>query len=85
VASLKADLAALADPRLDGAACRGQAPLFDPKGPRESVYNFRHRIAEARAHCQACPIRTVCAQIIAETPKTRRAGMWAGHYQGDSS
>lgn len=83
MSDLKTTLASLADPRLDGAACRGKAPLFDPKGPRESSYNFHHRIAEARSYCQACPIRAVCAQLIAETPKTRRHGVWAGHYQGD--
>lgn len=83
MSDLKTALTALVDPRLNGAACTGKAPLFDPKGAHESRDNFRHRIAEARAHCQACPIRDTCAQIIAATPKTNRHGVWAGHYQGD--
>lgn len=82
MSDLKTTLASLVDPRLQDAACRGRAPLFDPRGPRESSYNFRHRIAEARSYCQACPIRQTCAEIIAETPKTNRHGVWAGRYQG---
>ncbi|ANI91669.1 WhiB family transcriptional regulator [Dietzia timorensis] len=84
MSDLEKTLASLADPRLDGAACKGKAPLFDDRGPRESWYNYRARIAEARSYCQVCKIRTVCAQIIEETPRTRRAGMWAGHVQGEA-
>lgn len=82
MSKLKAELAALADPRLDGAACKGKAPLFDDRGPKETEYNYRHRITEARSYCHACSIRQACAEIIAETSKTRRTGFWAGKMQG---
>lgn len=65
-------LAGIADPRLEGAACAGMAPMFDGGGNE----------AEARAVCRRCPIQTACAAVIAETPKTRRFGIWAGHNYG---
>lgn len=82
---LETMLAGIVDPRLDGAACAGMAPLFDPREPDESLEEWRVRRGEAEYVCGHCPICDTCAQVIAATPKTARYGVWAGRAQGDPS
>ena len=75
-------LAGVIDPRLDGAACAGKAPLFDPREPDESLDAWKTRIDQAALICRRCPIANACAEVAASIPKTRRAGIWSGRNQG---
>ena len=72
-------LAGIVDPRLEGAACAGLAPLFDPRETNESDAEWTTRRDGAIRVCQRCPIRAACATVAAEIPRTTHAGIWAGN------
>ncbi|WP_080793157.1 WhiB family transcriptional regulator [Corynebacterium pacaense] len=77
------ELAALCDPRLDGAACAGKAPLFDARGKHESLLDADYRHDRAKAICRRCPVVAACRQALLELPQAERSGIWAGldaHY-----
>lgn len=82
---LRTMLAGIVDSRLDGAACAGMSPLFDPREPDEPLDEWEARRGEAIYICSHCPIANACADVAAQIPKTRRAGVWAGRDQGDES
>ena len=75
-------LAGVADPRLQGAACAGMAPLFDAPGPHDDPEWTNARLERCRAICRCCPIKSACAAVVAEMPKNKRSGIWAGHNYG---
>lgn len=73
-----AELAALVDPNLFGAACAGHAPLFDPRQRGESPARATRRHNVARRICQTCPVKRQCADALVDLPLKQRAGIWAG-------
>lgn len=81
--SLADMLSGIVDPRLDGAACGGMAPMFDPREPGEPKDEWEARRNEAVHICGHCPIQTTCAEIGAEIPKTTPAGIWGGVDRGE--
>lgn len=74
-----AELIALVDPRLHGAACAGRAPLFDERQDNETAAAAAERHWGAKRVCARCPVFEHCAQAAAELPKRQRHGVWAGH------
>lgn len=68
-------LAALVDPRLEGAACAGRAPWFDEFVDGETTTARTARLDAARTICGTCPVRIACATAATEHQST---GIWAG-------
>jgi hypothetical protein len=68
-------LEALVDPRLDGAACAGMAPMFDDEIDGETPDSRAVRLAHARTICARCMVRSACTVAAAEHQAT---GLWAG-------
>ncbi|MBX9147752.1 WhiB family transcriptional regulator [Rhodococcus qingshengii] len=73
-------LSILVDPRLHGAACQGQAPLFDDRLDRgdhdpepESERAERHH--QARKICLTCPVRSACELAALDHESS---GIWNG-------
>ncbi|MBF6233956.1 WhiB family transcriptional regulator [Nocardia farcinica] len=74
VRELAADLA---DPRLVGAACAGQAPLFDAEVPGEDDNDRRYRLDAAAQICRSCPVLAECNAVAHELDHLA-VGVWAG-------
>lgn len=71
-------LAALAsDVGLDGAACRGRAPLFDAEIDGESSDERDERHETTQRICRTCSVLNACMSTIATLPP-RTDGVWAG-------
>lgn len=68
-------LAALVDPRLEGALCAGKAPMFDDQIEGETDEDRNHRLGAAARICRACPVRTACNTAAAEH---QAVGLWSG-------
>lgn len=73
-----AELVALVDPRLEGAACAGMAPLFDERGENETAAHAEARHHQARTICSRCPVLLNCHAAATDLPKGQRSGIWAG-------
>ena len=76
--NIPAELSALVDPNLFGAACAGKAPLFDGRGKGESWAAAEDRHDQARVICRTCPVQRSCAQALLDLPLGQRHGIWAG-------
>ncbi|MBF6536863.1 WhiB family transcriptional regulator [Nocardia farcinica] len=74
VRELAADLA---DERLVGAACAGQAPLFDAEVPGEDDNDRRYRLDAAARICRSCPVLAECNAVARELGRLA-VGVWAG-------
>jgi hypothetical protein len=73
--TMMAVLLAVQTPRLTGAACRGQAELFDAANRHDP------RIAGARAICASCPVLGACRAWLVGLPVgLRPCGVVAGRY-----
>jgi len=78
-------LAALtSDVGLDGAACRGRAPLFDLDVDGESSEERDDRHETAQRICRTCSVLDTCRSTIATLPP-RTEGVWAGHLHTGSA
>ena len=55
------------------AQCKGQTYMMFPKAHKDISY-----IPEARALCDACPVRTHCLEYALEFPVADMHGIWAG-------
>ncbi len=75
--TIRALVADLADPRLSGAACAGQAPLFDAEVPGETETARADRWSAAVRICRRCPVRADCTIVAAELGRSV-TGVWAG-------
>lgn len=73
-----AELTALIDPNLQGAACAGHAPLFDARGRHERLLDAEDRHDQAIAICHTCPVLRRCGQALLDLPLSQREGIWAG-------
>ncbi|PFW99799.1 Transcriptional regulator WhiB [Nocardia farcinica] len=69
--------AGLADARLVGAACAGQAPLFDAEVPGEDDDARRYRLDAAARICRSCPVLVECNAVARELGRLA-VGVWAG-------
>jgi WhiB family transcriptional regulator, redox-sensing transcriptional regulator len=58
---------------MDRAACKGKTNLMFPKEHKDITY-----IAEARALCRECPVRTPCLAYALQYPTADIHGVWAG-------
>lgn len=76
--NIPAELVALVDITLTGAACAGHAPLFDERGKGESWIDAEDRHDQARAICATCPVIRQCAAALMDLPLGQRNGIWAG-------
>ncbi|WP_280510592.1 WhiB family transcriptional regulator [Nocardia farcinica] len=70
-------LSSLFDARLVGAACAGQAPLFDAEVPGEDDDDRRYRLDAAARVCQSCPVLAECNGVARELGRVA-VGVWAG-------
>lgn len=70
--------AALADPRLEGAACAGQAPLFDRDVAGETAAEQSARHTAAARICRGCPVQSACADAAQEQTAD---GIWGARLQ----
>ncbi|MFB9783011.1 WhiB family transcriptional regulator [Rhodococcus baikonurensis] len=72
-------LQTLVDPRLEGAACVGLAPLFDdfPDDASESADQREARHHKARSICHRCSVRDSC-DTAAREQGPEATGIWAG-------
>lgn len=73
-------LSILVDPRLDGAACKGKAPLFDDRLDREDhdaepEKERAERHHQARKICLTCPVRSACESSALDH---EASGIWNG-------
>ncbi len=55
------------------ARCKGQTYMMFPKAHKDISY-----IPEARALCDACPVKTHCLDYALEFPVADMHGIWAG-------
>ena len=55
------------------AKCKGQTYMMFPKAHKDISY-----IPEARALCDACPVKTHCLDYALEFPVADMHGIWAG-------
>lgn len=55
------------------AACRDKTDLMFPKEHKDITY-----IAEARAMCRECPVKTPCMAYALQYPTADIHGVWAG-------
>lgn len=55
------------------AACRDKTDLMFPKEHKDITY-----IAEARALCRTCPVKTPCLAYALQYPTADIHGVWAG-------
>jgi WhiB family redox-sensing transcriptional regulator len=55
------------------AACKGKTNLMFPKEHKDITY-----IAEARALCRTCPVKTPCLAYALQYPMADIHGVWAG-------
>lgn len=55
------------------AACKNKTELMFPKQHKDITY-----IAQARAICKACPVRSKCLEYALEFPPADMHGVWAG-------
>ena len=58
---------------MDRAACKGKTNLMFPKEHKDITY-----IAEARALCRECPVKTPCLAYALQYPTADIHGVWAG-------
>lgn len=73
-------LGILVDPLLDGAACKGKAPLFDDRLDREDhdaepEKERAERHHQARKICLTCPVRSACESSALDH---EASGIWNG-------
>jgi len=66
----------LVDPRLEGAACVGRAPLHDHEIDGEPAEDRMRRLDWAVRMCRGCPVQAACRTAVHE--QDIPAGMWAG-------
>lgn len=58
---------------MERAACKGKTNLMFPKEHKDITY-----IAEARALCRECPVKTPCLAYALQYPTADIHGVWAG-------
>lgn len=73
------EIAALVDPRLTGALCAGEAPLFDSLIPGETEEERSNRFRWAATICTRCPVAAACERAAIEH---QAHGIWAGEHRG---
>lgn len=72
-------------PRLEGAACRDQPRLFDPRGDGEDAEVAAARHQQAVGLCRRCPSLDACREWVASLPRSHRpAGIIAAQNITDS-
>lgn len=63
----------MGNPWMERAACKGKTNLMFPKEHKDITY-----IADARAICRECTVRTPCLAYALQFPTADIHGVWAG-------
>ncbi|WP_353888593.1 WhiB family transcriptional regulator [uncultured Corynebacterium sp.] len=84
VRRLPASLRPITDASLDGAACKGHAPLFDLTVHGETSEQREARHHQARNLCRRCPVFTQCTTVAGQLKHDHKQGFWAGMLLGNN-